>query len=154
MRFFITKNMLVYLIALLLGTILFLLFVGCIPVTIRPQFDDKGLPIAIPVTPVGSVSMDGTLTPIYPVSVDSPKTTDWAAIGGGLAAVLSTLLAAYGINIHGLSKAKTAIKLVAELADKNAHAETDEEIIANKAESAKAQEAAGVRHLVSQARGK
>ena len=155
MRWFITKRHLVALIGVLVAIMLLMAFTSCIPVTVRPQFDDKGLPIALPVTPTGSISADGTLTPIYDVSSEAPKETNWGAIGTVLGAIMTALLATYGINLRGaVAKAKTAIGLVANLADSQAKAETDEDVARNKALAAQMQEAAGVRDLIQKARGK
>lgn len=141
--------------ALLLTGLIALTMSGCIPVTVRPQFDDQGLPIALPVTPSGSVSIDGTLTPIYEVSSESPKPTNWAGIAVGISAFLNALLLAYGINLRGFaSKAMTAIKIASDLADANAQAETDPDVERNKTEAAKRQTAAGVWKITQQARGK
>jgi hypothetical protein len=138
-------------VALLLAVTL----VGCIPVTIRPQFDDENKPIAIPVTPTGSISPDGTLTPVYPVSSKSPQPTNWAAWGAAIGAITSALLAAYGINLRGFaSKAMTAVRIAADLADANARAETDTDVERNKIIAAQQQAAAGVMLITQKARGK
>ncbi len=119
--------------ALLLGAAIAIWLNGCIPVTIRPQFDNENKPIAIPVTPTGSISPDGTLVPIYPVSDKSPQPTNWGAIGTVAATIISALLAAYGINLRGaLGKMTTVARINAELADDNANAETDEQVARNK----------------------
>lgn len=155
MRWFITKKHLVALIGILVATILILLMSGCIPVTVRPEFDDHGLPKALPVTPVGSVSPTGDLVPIYPVSNEAPAPTNWGAIGSVIGAITTALLAAYGINVHGIAgKAKTALQITAELADRNAEAETDEQVQRNKEIAALRQKEAGVYDLVKKVRGK
>ncbi|MGL4230675.1 MAG: hypothetical protein ACRCWJ_04840, partial [Casimicrobium sp.] len=108
---------------------LVLALAACIPVTVRPQFDDTGLPIALPVTPVGHISPTGELTPIYPVSDKAPSNFNWAAIGTVVGAITTALAAAYGINLRGFaSKAQSALKIACELADKQADA-TDPEVI-------------------------
>ncbi len=135
--------------------LLALVIVGCIPVTIRPQFDDENKPIAIPVTPTGSVSMDGTLTPIYPVSDKSPQPTNWAGIIATVTGILSAVLAAYGINVRaGLNKAVTAVRIASDLADANARAETDADVERNKMIAFQQQMQTGVRELTQKARGK
>ena len=155
MRWFITKKMLVGLIGVLVAILFLMALTSCIPVTIRPQFDDKGLPIAMPVTPTGSVSMDGTLTPIYPVSTEAPKATNWGAIGSIIGAITTALLAAYGINLRGFAtKAQTALRIACDLADQNAKAETDTDVERNKMIAAQQQMVAGVQSLTQQARGK
>jgi uncharacterized membrane protein (DUF441 family) len=155
MRWYITKKALVLLIGALVAVIFVLALTSCIPVTIRPQFDDQNKPIAIPVTPVGSISPDGTLNPIYPVSDKSPQPTNWGSIGAVAGAVLSAFLAAYGINLRGaVSKLTTGLRLTSELADAQAQAFTPEEVAANKKLAAQTQEAAGVRTLIQKVRGK
>ncbi len=131
------------------------LICGCIPVTIRPQFDGEGKPIAIPVTPVGSISPDGTLNPIYPVSSKSPQPTNWGGIAAAVTGILSAVLAVYGINLRaGLTKAVTAIRISSDLADANARADTDEDVERNKMIARQQQEAAGVHAITQKARGK
>ena len=155
MRWFITKKHLVGLIGLLVAALIYLALTGCIPVTIRPQFDDQGLPIAIPVTPAGSVAVDGTMTPIYPVSTKAPTQTNWGAIGTVVGGVLSAFLAVYGINVRSIAtRAKTALSIACELADKNAVAETDEDVARNKAVAQQKQLGAGVQALTQEVRGK
>lgn len=154
-RWFITKKMLVGLIGLLVAAMFLMALTGCIPVTVRPQFDDDGLPIALPVTPTGSVSPDGTITPIYEISDQSPKPFNTAAVVAGISAFLNLLLAAYGINLRGIaSKAKTALGIACNLADGNAQAETDEEVERNKRAAFSAQIKANVHHLTQSVRGK
>lgn len=132
-----------------------LLLVGCIPVTVRPQFDDKGLPVALPVTPVGSISPTGELTPIYQVSDKSPSSFNWAAIGTAIGVVTTALAAAYGINLRGVvGKAQTALKIACVLADKQADTTDPEEIRANKLAAQEQQRAAGVLELTQRIRGK
>ena len=105
---------------------------GCIPVTVRPQFDAENKPIAIPVTPVGSISPDGTLNPIYPVSSKAPTDANWGSIGAVIGAITTALVAAYGTNVRGVaSKAKTAIGIMAQLAEDNGRVETNDEVAAN-----------------------
>lgn len=154
-RWFITKKMLVVLIGLLVAMMFWMALTGCIPVTIRPQFDDENKPIAIPVTPTGSISADGTLTPIYPVSSKSPQPTNWAAIGSVIGAITTALLAVYGINLRsGVAKAKTALRIACDLADANANAETDQDVERNKMIAFQQQAKAGVHEIVQRVRGK
>lgn len=128
---------------------------GCIPVTIRPQFDGSGKPIALPVTPTGSVSADGTITPIYEISDQAPKPFNTAAVVATISGFLNLLLAAYGINLRGVvSKAKTALGIACSLADGNAQAETDEEVERNKRAAFAAQIKANVHTLTQEVRGK
>lgn len=155
MRWFITKKMLVAFIGVLVAILFVMALTSCIPVTIRPQFDDKGLPIALPVTPTGSVSPTGELLPIYPVSNEAPKATNWGAIGSIIGAITTALLAAYGINLRGFaSKAQTALRIACDLADQNAKAETDIDVERNKIIAAQQQAAAGVMAITQKARGK
>jgi len=155
MRWYITKKMLVGLIALLVATIFYLALTGCIPVTIRPQFDSQNKPIAIPVTPIGSVTPTGELVPIYPVSNESPKPTNWGAVGAVGGAILSAFLTAYGINLRGaVKKLRTGLQITADLADANARAETDAEVERNKMIAFQQQAKAGVHEVVQAVRGK
>lgn len=154
-RWFITKKMLVGLIGLLVAAMIVMAMTSCIPVTIRPQFDDENKPIAIPVTPTGSISADGTLTPIYPVSDKSPQPTNWASIVATVTGILSAVLAVYGINLRaGLNKAVTAVRIASDLADANARAETDEDVERNKMIAFQQQLQTGVHKITQQARGK
>lgn len=123
--------------------------------TIRPQFDEENKPIAIPVTPTGSISPDGTLNPIYPVSDKSPQPTNWGAWGTAIGGILTALLAVYGINLRGaVGKAKTALQIACDLADQNAVAETDNDVERNKMIAAQRQASAGVMALTQHVRGK
>jgi hypothetical protein len=154
-RWFITKKHLVGLIGLLVAALIYLALTGCIPVTIRPQFDDENKPIAIPVTPTGSISADGTLTPIYPVSDKSPQPTNWAGAVATITGILSAVLAIYGINIRGaLGKMTTVARISSELADANANAETDEQVERNKQIAFQKQLQANVHKQTQAARGK
>ena len=135
--------------------ILVVFIAGCIPVTVRPQFDDAGLPIALPVTPVGSISPTGDFTPIYPVSDKAPSAFNWAAIGTVVGAITTALAAAYGLNIRGFaSKAQSALKIACELADKQADTTDPEAIRMNKLIAQEQQRAAGVAELTQRVRGK
>ena len=132
---------------------------GCIPVTIRPEFDDHGLPKALPVAPVGNQDLaTGDFHPPFPVSQDPPSpppSFPWETI---LQVALGVLgvggLGGAGIAVRGLSKARTAIRIVADLADANANAETDADVVRNKMIAAQLQEQAGVRTMTQKARGK
>lgn len=158
MRWFITKKHLVGLIILLVAVMVLMAFASCIPVTVRPQFDAEGLPVALPVTPVGSVSADGALVPIYPVSNDAPTpvpSIQWGDLLNVALGVLGVAGGGYGLVISRvLSKAKTALSITAQLADANAVAETDDEVAKNKQLAAQLQMAAGVRDLIQKVRGK
>ena len=155
MRFFITKRHLVALIGVLVAIMLLMAFTSCIPVTVRPEFDDKGLPVALPVTPTGSMTPEGVFTPVYPVSDHPPAPPkDWTG-------VLSTLLTAgLGVLLGGgaavplISRAKTALRIACQLADANANAETDTDVERNKMIAAQQQAAAGVLKLTQAVRGK
>jgi hypothetical protein len=135
--------------------LLALMLAGCIPVTIRPQFDDENKPIAIPVTPTGSISADGTLVPIYPVSTKAPTGMNWGTIGTIIGVVTSTFLAVYGINARGMiGKLKTVGRIACDLADQNAVAETDQDVERNKMIAQQQQNALGVLGLTQAVRGK
>lgn len=155
MRWFITKKMLVGLIGLLVAAMFIMALYGCIPVTVRPQFDSNGKPIALPVTPTGSVSPDGTIVPIYEVSDQAPKPFNTAAVVAGISGFLNLLLAVYGINLRGVvSRTSTALGIACNLADGNAQAETDEEVERNKRAAFAAQIKANVHQITQAARGK
>lgn len=132
---------------------------GCIPVTIRPEFDDAGKPKAVPVTVAGSQDLaTGEFHPLYPVSDQAPTPPapfPWETI---LQVALGVLgvggLGGAGVAMRAVGKARTAISLVANLADAQAAAETDDEVAANKRLAAQMQQAAGVRSLIQAARGK
>lgn len=133
-----------------------LMLVGCIPVTIRPEFDDSGLPKAIPVTPIGAQDLaTGAFIPAYPVSSQAPKPPKdwWPMIEMGLSILLG-LAVGGGAAVPVIRKARTAIGLVANLADANASADTDADVERNKALAAQMQEAAGVRSLIQSVRNK
>jgi hypothetical protein len=157
-RWYITKTHLVALIGILVACIILLALTGCIPVTVRPEFDDKGLPIALPVTPAGAVSPEGVFTPVYPVSVDAPPQPqpfpwgDILNIGLGLLGVAG---GGYGLVAAKLAgKAKDALRIACSLADANANAETDLDVERNKMIAAQQQAAAGVAALTQAVRGK
>lgn len=158
MRWFITKKHLVCLIGVLIAVILIILMNGCIPVTVRPQFDAEGLPVALPVTPVGSVNADGAMVPVYPVSNDAPTpvpSVPWGDLLNVALGVLGVAGGGYGLVLSRvLTKAKTALSITAQLADANAAAETDAEVDKNKQLAAQLQMAAGVRDLIQRVRGK
>lgn len=139
----------------LILALLLLFLAGCIPVTVRPQFDDQGLPVALPVTPVGNVSPTGELTPIYRISTKAPSSFNWAAIGTAVGAITTALAAAYGLNLRGFaSKAQSALKIACELADKQADTTDPEAIRTNKLIAQERQRAAGVLELTQRVRGK
>lgn len=141
--------------ALLLAAAVAISVCSCIPVTIRPQFDNENKPIAIPVTPTGSISADGTLVPIYPVSDKSPQPTNWAGIAATVCGILTAVLAAYGINVRGaLAKMTTVARISSELADANAAADTDEQVQRNKEIAFQKQLQANVHKQTQIARGK
>jgi hypothetical protein len=136
-----------------------LFLAACIPVTIRPEFDDKGLPKAIPVTNVGSQDLEtGIFHPAFPVSSEPPAPpakVPWEAflqIALTIAGVGG--LGGAGVAMRVASKAKTAIKLVAELADAQEATSDPETLVKNKRLSAQMQEAAGVKALIKKVRGK
>lgn len=155
-RWFITKNHLVWLIAVLVAALLWSLLQGCIPVTIRPEFDAQGKPKAIPVTPVGGQDpATGRFQPIYDVSDESPAPpTDWWPMIEKGAFVLLGLLTGTGGGMVLVRRAKTALKIACELADRNADAETDEQVAENKRLAVSQQIKAGVHDLTQKVRGK
>lgn len=158
-RWYITKRHLVALVGLLVAIILLMAFTSCIPVTVRPEFDDKGLPKALPVTPVGTVTPEGALVPVYEVSHAAPQPpADWWPMVQNALLVALGLLTGTGAGTvmlrRGLGKAQTAIRIVSELADANAKAETDEEVEHNKRVALQRQLQANVHNLTQTARGK
>ncbi len=154
-RWYIAKRHLVALIGVLVACILLMLLSGCIPVTVRPEFDDKGLPIALPVTPAGSVSPEGVYTPVYPVSDNPPAPPkDWSGLLEQIATLGLGLLVGGGAAIPLINRAKTALRIACSLADANANAETDLDVERNKMIAAQQQAAAGVVALTQAVRGK
>lgn len=143
--------------AILLSAIL-ILSVSCIPVTIRPEFDDAGLPKAIPVAPVGSQDAAGVFHPPFPVSEKAPSPPSgfpWETvlqIGLGVLGVGG--LGGAGVAMRAVGRAKTALSLVCSLADAQEATSDPEALKRNKMLAARAQEAAGVRALVQQVRKK
>jgi hypothetical protein len=133
---------------------------GCIriPVTVHPESDDKGLPVALPVTPAGSVSQEGVFTPVYPVSVDAPKPPapfPWGDILNIGLAALGVAGGGYGLLAAKVAgKAKSALAIACSLADRVSQAETDDDVAKAKDDARIAQIAAGVHDLTKQVRGK
>ena len=168
MRWFITKRHLVALIGVLVAILLLMAFTSCIPVTVRPQFDDKGLPVALPVTPVGSISPEGVMSPVYPVSAEAPKPpSDWWPMAQQVLLTLLGVAAGGGAALPLIGRAKTALRIACQLAD--AHARTAEDaaqrppeeaakalldVERNKMIAAQQQMAAGVAALTQAVRGK
>lgn len=158
-RWYITKRHLVILIGILTAIVFGFLLTGCIPVTVRPEFDDHGLPKAIPVAPVGSQDLaTGDFHPPFPVSEDPPAPSPsfpWETI---LQIALGVLgvggLGGAGVAIRVVGKAKTALRIACDLADANARAESDLEVEQNKMIAAREQERTGVRTLTKKVRGK
>jgi hypothetical protein len=141
--------------------ILCLLCAGCIPVTVRPERDDAGKPIAIPVTAAGSVQQaDGTradLVPLYDVSDQEPSpppSFDWQSL---LAIAIAALTGGAGVAVpllRGKGQAMTALKLVTGLVDRVAAAPDDVAVADEKLRAMQEQEEAGVRNLIQRVRGK
>ena len=129
--------------------------IGCIPVTIHPQFGEDHKPIPLAVTPVGSISPDGTLNPVFPTSSSAPSEFNWGSIGAVIGAITTALLAAYGINVRGtVTKLKNVATIAMNLADANGTAETDDEVKKNKDVAKQMQVSAGVHDLTKALRGK
>lgn len=128
---------------------------SCIPVTIHPERDAQGKPIAIPVTPVGTVTPDGVMVPIYDVSeqAPAPPTNWWPMVEQGLTLLLG-IVAGGGVAVPMITRARKALSLVCNLADAQAQSFTPEEVEKNKILAAQMQEAAGVRGLIQKVRGK
>jgi hypothetical protein len=143
--------------AILLSIIL-ILSVSCIPVTIRPEFDDAGLPKAIPVAPVGSQDSAGMFHPPFPVSEKSPTpppSFPWETIlQVGLGVLGVGGLSGAGVAMRTVGRAKTALSLVCSLADAQEATSDPEALKRNKMLAAQAQEAAGVRSLINHVRKK
>ena len=154
-RWYITKTHLVALIGILVACIILLALTGCIPVTVRPEFDDNGLPIALPVTPAGSVSPEGVYTPVYPVSDNPPAPPkDWSGLLEQIATLGLGLLLGGGAAVPLVNRAKTALKIACNLADRVSNAETDDDVKAAKKLAEEQQIAAGVHALTQKVRGK
>lgn len=127
---------------------------SCIPVTIRPEFDDSGKPKATPVTLVGSQDLTtGQFLPIYPVSDEAPAPPkDWWPMVESVLMIGLGLLTGTGGGMVLVRRAKTALKIASELADANAEADTEEQVAQNKKIAQAKQEAAGVHALTQSVR--
>jgi hypothetical protein len=142
---------------IILLTVLFL--TACIPVTIRPQFDEEGLPKATPVTVVGTQDLDtGVFHPAFPVSAEAPTPpakVPWETIIQIALGVLGVGgLGGAGVAMRTISRCKTALSLACNLADAQETTSDPETLAKNKQLSAQMQEAAGVRTLIKKVRGK
>lgn len=159
MRWFITKRHLVALIGLLVAAMLAMAITGCIPVTIRPEFDDRGDPKAIPVTVAGAQDLaTGVFHPVYPVSEQAPTPPapfPWETILQVALGVLGVgSVGGAGVAVRVIGKLRTAVRISSDLADAQARAETDEDVERNKMIARHQQEQAGVRSMTQKARGK
>ena len=154
MNYYITKKTLVLLIGVLVAIIFWLTATGCIPVTIRPEFDDSGKPKATPVTLVGSQDLTtGQFLPIYPVSDEAPQPPkDWWPMVESVLMIGLGLLTGTGGGMVLVRRAKTALKIASELADANAEADTEDQVAQNKKIAQAKQEAAGVHALTQSVR--
>lgn len=121
----------------------------------HPEFDDAGLPKAIPVTPVGSQDDTGRYHPIYSVSSSPPQDNGFPwektlqiALGvlgvGGLGGA--------GVAMRFASRAKTALGIACRLADDNAVAETDDQVRLAKSLAEARQIREGVHAMTQKAR--
>jgi len=154
-RWYITKTHLVALIGILVACIILLALSGCSLVTVSSGCDDKGLHIALPVTPAVSVSTEGVYTPVYPVSDNPPAPPkDWSGLLEQIATLGLGLLLGGGAAVPLVSRAKTALKIACNLAERVGNAETDEEVKAAKQLAEAQQIAAGVHALTQKVRGK
>ena len=104
----------------------------------------------------GSVALNPGLP--QPKAEDfKPAGGNWATWANGLLTVAGLVLGGTGVGAWALpliGKAKTAIRIASELADRCAAAETDKDVEIAKSLAATAQEAAGVRTLTNKARRK
>lgn len=134
------------------------LLAACIPVTIRPEFDDAGLPKAIPVAPVGAQDAAGVFHPPFPVSEKAPSPPSgfpWETILQiGMCVMGVGGLGGAGVAMRLAGRAKTALSLVCSLADAQEATSDPEALSRNKQMAAQMQEAAGVRNLIKKVRGK
>ena len=157
MRWFITKKMLVLLIGALVAAMFIMALTSCIPVTIRPEFDDAGLPKAIPVAPVGSQDGAGVFHPPFAVSSEAPTPPQpfpWDTI---LQVGVALLTGAGGAGLLAgrvVGRVKTALSIACQLADDTATAETDEQVRLAKQLAESKQIRAGVHELTAQVRKK
>lgn len=132
--------------------------VGCIPVTIVPERDTAGLPIPLPVTPIGQLETPAgamAITPVYPTSREAPAppSSAWPTIisiaglflgvGGGGIALRSVSIA---------SKARTALGIACTLADRLAEAPDEVAVKEAKARALAQQLSAGVHVLTQEVR--
>jgi len=156
MRWFITKKHLVAFIGLLVALLLLMAFTSCIPVTMHNERDAQGKPIPLAFTPAGGQDLKtGEFKPTYPVSDQPPAPpTDWWPMAQQVLLTLLGVAAGGGAAVPMIRRARTAISLVANLADAQEQAFTPEAVEANKKLAAQMQEAAGVRGLIQKVRGK
>lgn len=131
---------------------------GCFAVPVRAIPTDK--PILVAPVGVQAPQADGTiaLNPALP----QPKADDfkppaqfpWADILFGIVSLLAGGTGVGAVAIPLIGKARTALKIAAELADRNAVAETDADVEKNKLIALAKQREAGVLALTQKVRGK
>lgn len=136
-----------------------------IPVEVHPAYSDAGTPLPLPVAPEpmtvtaqgdGSttsyrIELADDATPVPP----APPGINWEAVFQVVLGVAGVAGGGYGLMAARIAgKARTALRIVADLADANADAADDVQVTRNKDIAKEQQEAAGVRHLVQEVRGK
>lgn len=135
------------------------LFVNaCIPVTVYAPRDENGLPMTLPVTPVGTIESPAgplEMKPLYPVSKGDahPPTFPWGTVGTIALAVLGVGGGGFGLRAASIAaKAKTALQIACSLADQVAVADTDEQVRAAKERAMAEQIKNGVHDLTQSVR--
>lgn len=132
--------------------------VACIPVTVYPPRDAAGLPMTLPVTPVGTIATaagDVELVPVYPTSKGDPKPPEfpWGTAGAIALALLGVGGGGFGMRAVAIAgRAKKALSIACTLADQVSEAETDEEVRVAKQSAMAAQIKNGVHDLTQQVR--
>ena len=124
---------------------------GCaIPVTVRPSETADGQKI-----PLATRDVAGDPAWADPAAAPAPG-FDWSGLLlAGASLVGGTGAAAWALRAVGIArKAKVALGLTAQLADRLADAPDADAVAAAKRDAATAQQAAGVRQMIQEARGK
>lgn len=131
---------------------------SCIPVTVYPPRDEAGLPIAAPVTPVGSIETPAgpvAIEAVYEVSKETPRspTVPWGTIAGVLLTVFGGGGGVVAYRAASIARrTRTALKIATTLVDQVSAAETDDDVKSAKMAAMQAQVREGVHDLTQSVR--